>query len=195
VAIIFFDEFDSIGAKLKDETHDAIKRMVSELKIQIDGFKSSFNTLLIIAATNRPGDIDNSFLRPGRFAQILRIDIPTKEARAVIIGNKLGKYAEYIEEGAVDFDELVEWCDGFNGADIVEFCTRIKTFSADRCIEQYGDNVTGLKIIKKDVDDAKECVKSSVRDEDLAGLKAFEELYSKNLINPKPLGEGGGMPS
>jgi len=185
VAIIFFDEFDSIGAKLKDDTHDAIKRMVSELKIQIDGFKSSFNTLMVIAATNRPWEVDNSFLRPGRFGEMLHIDLPDKNARKVIIEKKLGKYSKYIEEKTVDFDELAKWTEGFNGADVTELCDRVKMLAADKCIEKYGDDITGLKITIDDVDEIKKQVKSSVRDEDIQGLKIFEEMYRKNIINPK----------
>ena len=186
VAIIFFDEFESLGAKRGENTHDAIKRLVAELLNQIDGFKGSFNTLMIIAATNRPWDIDSAFLRPGRFAEMLYVDLPDEEAREYIISKA---YEGVPIQKEIDFGKLAKWMEGFNGADVVEFCYRSKMLAADRCIDKYGGDLRGLMITEEDIAQTMECVKSSVRDEDLAKLKDFEEQYSKNIINPKKRNE------
>lgn len=65
-AIIFFDEIDSVAAQRADESHEASKRVVAQLLTLMDGFKSDTN-VVVIAATNRPQDIDVALRRPGRF--------------------------------------------------------------------------------------------------------------------------------
>ena len=62
-----------------------MKRLVPELLSQIQGFEKHDNTLLIIAATNRPWDIDSAFLRPGRFNTQIYIPLPDDAARQAII--------------------------------------------------------------------------------------------------------------
>ena len=64
-AIIFFDEIDSIAAHRNDEAHEASRRVVAQLLTLMDGFDG--NNVVVIAATNRPQDIDVALRRPGRF--------------------------------------------------------------------------------------------------------------------------------
>ena len=52
-AIIFFDEFEAIGSKREDEDAST-KALVPEILAQMQGFKTSKNELLVLAATNRP---------------------------------------------------------------------------------------------------------------------------------------------
>ena len=65
-AIIFFDEIDSVAAQRGDESHEASKRVVAQLLTLMDGFKPETN-VVVIAATNRPQDLDVALRRPGRF--------------------------------------------------------------------------------------------------------------------------------
>ena len=79
-AIIFFDEFEAIGSKREDED-SASKALVPEILAQMQGFKTSKNELLVLAATNRPWMIDSAFLRPGRFGIHIKVDLPDEAAR------------------------------------------------------------------------------------------------------------------
>ena len=87
-SIIFFDEFEAIAPK-RDTYSTVMKRVVPELLTQIQGFEKNDNNLIIIAATNRPWDIDTAFLRPGRFDRRIYVPLPDREAREAMIDNKL----------------------------------------------------------------------------------------------------------
>ena len=65
-AIVFFDEIDSVAAQRDDRSHEASKRVVAQLLTLMDGFSSS-EGIVVIAATNRPQDLDVALRRPGRF--------------------------------------------------------------------------------------------------------------------------------
>jgi len=63
-SIIFFDEIDSILSSRGENEHEASRRMKTEFLVQFDGVGSSTNNdVLIVAATNRPFDLDNAVLR------------------------------------------------------------------------------------------------------------------------------------
>ena len=65
-AIIFFDEIDSVAAQRDDDSHEASKRVVAQLLTLMDGFSSKAN-VVVIAATNRPQDLDVALRRPRPF--------------------------------------------------------------------------------------------------------------------------------
>ena len=65
-AIVFFDEIDSVAGQRAEESHEASRRVVAQLLTSMDGFSADEN-VVVIAATNRPQDIDQALRRPGRF--------------------------------------------------------------------------------------------------------------------------------
>lgn len=177
VAVIFFDEFESIGAKRTGNSDSAMSRLVPELLSQIDGFQGSFNTLLVIAATNRPQDIDTAFLRPGRFSEFLHVPPPDKEARKHII---IREYEGVPMEDGIDidyFDYLAERIEGFSGADVWEFCNKSKDPAADCCITEFNGDVSKLKITKANIEDTLKNIKSTISTEDLKEIAAFKKQY------------------
>ena len=61
-AIIFFDEIDSVAGQRGDDTHEASRRVVAQLLALMDGFNPE-NNIIVIAATNRPQDLDAALRR------------------------------------------------------------------------------------------------------------------------------------
>ncbi|HKL23809.1 MAG TPA: CDC48 family AAA ATPase [Candidatus Nanoarchaeia archaeon] len=117
-AIIFFDEIDSIAPKRGEGTDQTEKRIVSQLLSLMDGLKSR-GQVVVMAATNRPDDIDPALRRPGRFDRELKINPPTEGGRKEILqihtrGMPLGKN--------VNFDEISRKTIGYTGADIEALC-------------------------------------------------------------------------
>ncbi len=113
-AIIFIDEIDSIAPKRGEGTDQTEKRIVAQLLTLMDGLKSR-GQLVVMAATNRPEDLDEALRRPGRFDRELKINPPTEEGRKEILqihtrGMPLGD--------DVDFNELAERTIGYTGADL-----------------------------------------------------------------------------
>ena len=83
-AIIFFDEIDSVAGKRDDESHEASRRVVAQLLTLMDGFTSKDN-VIVIAATNRPQDIDAALRRPGRFDWEVNFPLPDVNDREAIL--------------------------------------------------------------------------------------------------------------
>lgn len=117
-SIIFIDEIDSIAPKRGEGTDQAEKRIVAQLLTLMDGLKSR-GQVVVMAATNRPEDIDEALRRPGRFDRELRINAPDEEGRKEILqihtrGMPLDK--------DLNFDEIAYKTIGFTGADIEVLC-------------------------------------------------------------------------
>lgn len=82
-AIIFFDEFEAIGAKRTDNSENGNNDLVPQILAEMQGVGSSSDDtmILVIAATNKPWSIDSAFMRPGRFDEKIYIPLPDFEAR------------------------------------------------------------------------------------------------------------------
>ena len=171
-AIIFFDEFEALGAKRGDGSSDAISRMVPELLAQIQGFATSNQQLLLLAATNRPWDIDSAFLRPGRFNEMIYIGLPDYEARLYMIKRN---FKDVPISKDLHFEDVARDTEGFNGADVKELCERMKDGPISRMIKD--ESLTDEVITNEDYANARAKVHSSVRKEDLA---AFDKYRNKD---------------
>ncbi len=172
-AIIFFDEFEALAAKRGGENNAVMNRLVPELLAQIQGFNDDDSKhILLLAATNRPWDIDSAMLRPGRFNEKIFIGLPDGPAREFMIRKTL-KGAPL--EDDVDIAEIVRITEGFNGSDVCEFCERLKDNPIRKSIEAQGKVL--FKISNADIEYAKEKVKSSVQKQDIDNLKEFMEQF------------------
>lgn len=83
-AIIFFDEIDSVAGQRSDDAHEASKRVVGQLLTLMDGFERDEH-VVVIAATNRPDDIDVALRRPGRFDREVAFPVPDQPDREAIL--------------------------------------------------------------------------------------------------------------
>jgi SpoVK/Ycf46/Vps4 family AAA+-type ATPase len=82
-SVIFIDEVESLAAKRGGDTSD---RALTTLLQEMDGFKSHPN-VIILAATNRPWDLDSAFLR--RFSASVLVDLEDFEGRVNLIANQV----------------------------------------------------------------------------------------------------------
>lgn len=78
---------------------------------------------MVLAATNRPSELDEAILR--RFAQAFEIGIPDRKERAAIL--KVVLKDEKVEEG-IDYDRIAGLCDGYTGSDLLELCKKAAYF-------------------------------------------------------------------
>lgn len=167
-AIIFMDEFEAIGAR-RTGSESATNRLVPELLTQIQGFGTDSGMLMVIAATNRPWDIDSAFMRPGRLTQRLYIPLPDEKARQFLIEKAFSKSRVSPD---VDVADLVYSTEGFTPADIIALCDKCKEPPLDRAFEK--GSIDGEMIMQEDVEYAKKCVRSSVQRNDVLMLEKFE---------------------
>lgn len=82
-SIIFIDEIDSIALGRNIISHSFEKKIVTQLLTLLDGVEERGN-IIVIAATNRPEDLDEALKRPGRFDFELKINLPNKNASALL---------------------------------------------------------------------------------------------------------------
>ena len=168
VSVIFFDEFEVIGRARGNDLQPWSDKLLSELLAQMQGFEKSEGTLLVLAATNMPWTIDSALLRPGRFNRKIYVSLPDPEAREQIVRNCLNGLPV---DPDFDYAKVAEITEGFNAADVTEFCNRLKLSAIRRSIESGNDEV----ICMKDVENSSS-MKSSVDPRDLARLDAFSNM-------------------
>lgn len=118
--IIFIDEIDSIAHARGGDTGDSLvsERVVDTLLTEMDGLKELKN-VVVLAATNRPEDIDPALLRPGRFDKIIEIPMPTEESRMLIF--KVHTKSMPLDKD-VDIASLANATEGYTGAEIENLC-------------------------------------------------------------------------
>jgi len=121
---IFFDEIDALMGQRSDNEHDVSRRVKTELLTQMDGIPSSTKddtSVMVLAATNRPWDLDDAFRR--RLEKRIYIPLPESEARREMFQLYLND-VDMEEEGEekVDMDELTHLTDGYSGADVFVVC-------------------------------------------------------------------------
>ncbi|XP_075502663.1 uncharacterized protein LOC142540419 isoform X1 [Primulina tabacum] len=123
-AIIFIDEVDSFLGQRKTTDHEALTNMKTEFMALWDGFTTDRNAqVMVLAATNRPSELDEAILR--RLPQAFEIGIPDRRERAAIL--KVILKNEKIEDD-IDYDRVANLCDGYTGSDLLELCKKAAYF-------------------------------------------------------------------
>lgn len=116
-SIIFVDELDAIGRQRGagiGGSHDEREQTLNQILVEMDGFETD-DSVVVIAATNRPDVLDPALLRPGRFDRRVIVDLPTKEERTEIL--KIHARQKPLEE-TVKMDKIAGQTAGFSGADL-----------------------------------------------------------------------------
>ena len=128
---IFIDEVDSIGTKRSDGEHEASKKVLAEMLVQMDGISESNSGIngeydnennkpkfvMVLGATNLPWDLDDALRR--RFEKRIYIPLPNSIGRQQMFrinfkGIKLSN--------DIDIDTLVKKTEGYSGHDISSVC-------------------------------------------------------------------------
>ncbi len=86
-AIIFIDEIEILGGKRGQTTsHLEYDQTLNQLLVEMDGLRMEDSVrVLLVAATNRADMLDPALLRPGRFDRRVKVDLPDKAGRKVIL--------------------------------------------------------------------------------------------------------------
>ena len=116
-SIIFIDEIDAVGRQRgtglgggNDEREQTLNQILSEM----DGFNQT-ESVIVIAATNRPDILDPALLRPGRFDRHITVPRPTQKGRTAIFKVHV-RNVPLADD--VDLDRLGAATIGLTGADI-----------------------------------------------------------------------------
>ncbi len=129
--IVFIDEIDAVGRQRGAGLgggHDEREQTLNQLLVEMDGFTVN-ESIIIIAATNRPDILDPALLRPGRFDRQVVVDAPDLDGRKAIL--KVHSKGKPLEEG-VDLEVLAKRTPGFTGADLANLMNEAALLAARR---------------------------------------------------------------
>jgi len=152
--IIFIDEIDSVAGYRLENTTGAdreVNRTMTQLLVEMDGFKDSEN-IKLIAATNRIDILDNAILRPGRFDRVIEVGLPDEKERKEIFNIYLNK----MPTNKLDLDEIINKTNGTSGAEIKLICKEAGIFAIRKNKDKVSqDDILEAiaKIIEKDIDE------------------------------------------
>lgn len=112
--IVFFDEIDSVAGQRTDDSHESSRRVVAQLLTKMSGFTPADN-VVVIAATNRPQDIDVALLRPGRFDWEIRFPYPRTADREAILRTSQRRHQV---RGELPHAYVASQTEGWTGAEL-----------------------------------------------------------------------------
>lgn len=114
-SIIFIDEIDCVGKNRKFDTHGEHQQTINALLAAMDGFESS-QGIVVVAATNRPEDLDEALLRPGRFDRKVHVPYPDMAGRRAILRSHAEGKPIHDPDQALDV--IAQTTPGMSGADL-----------------------------------------------------------------------------
>merc|ERR1712190_145517 len=126
--ILFIDELDSIGKSRENSTTEnsgSDVATINQLLTELDSFENN-DGILVKAATNRPGALDEALTRLGRFDRVITMGLPEINCRVDIFhvharGKKIAKN--------VDWLLIARASSGFSGAEIMSVMNVAATIS------------------------------------------------------------------
>lgn len=130
-AIVFIDEIDAVGRQRgaglgggNDEREQTLNQMLAEM----DGFDQT-ESVIVMAATNRPDVLDPALLRPGRFDRQVTVALPDKNGRHDIL--KIHTRGKPLDS-SVRLEDLAKTTIGFSGADLSNLANEAALIAARR---------------------------------------------------------------
>lgn len=170
--IAFIDEIDAVGRSRGAGLgggHDEREQTLNQLLVEMDGFEPN-DSVIIIAATNRPDVLDPALLRPGRFDRQVVVDLPDISGRNEIL--KVHSQKLPISDD-VKLMIVARSTPGFSGADLANLCNEAALIAARK---------NKKKIEMADFDEARDKVtlgkerRSKVIDEDEKRNTSYHEI-------------------
>ena len=151
-SIIFIDEIDAVGRHRGAGLgggHDEREQTLNQILVEMDGFETD-DSVILIAATNRPDVLDKALLRPGRFDRQIVVDVPGVDGREAI----LKIHSKNIPlDNTVDLKILAKGTPGLVGADLENLLNESALLAARK---------NKKKVSMIDIEDAKDKVMMGV---------------------------------
>uniref|UniRef100_A0A914HJB5 Phosphatidylglycerophosphatase and protein-tyrosine phosphatase 1 n=1 Tax=Globodera rostochiensis TaxID=31243 RepID=A0A914HJB5_GLORO len=121
-SIIFIDEVDSMLCQRFEQENGAARRVKTEFLVRLDGCSSgsSDDRVLVLAATNRPQELDEGILR--RFPQRIFIDLPDKMARFQMIRRTFEQNSTKLQLSDGELEKIASKTDNYSYSDLKALC-------------------------------------------------------------------------
>lgn len=137
-SLIFLDEFDALSTdRSAGHQTKSQRQLVNQLLQELSALQDSNETVIVIAATNRPADIDAAMLRTGRFSEKINVPAPDSETRVRILQAHLkAPTAEF------DVERIQHLTDGFVASDMAHVATEAARYAVRRPMKSAEKKVT-----------------------------------------------------
>ncbi|KAI5063443.1 hypothetical protein GOP47_0021990 [Adiantum capillus-veneris] len=197
--ILFIDEVDSmLRQRSRTGEHETMRKIKNEFMAHWDGLRSkSGERILVLAATNRPFDLDDAIIR--RFERRIMVYLPNKENREKILNAILSKEAVSDD---LDIAELANMTEGYSGSDHKNLCTvaayrPIRELLKKEMLCKNGNAAIVSKIpsashISEDSNSA-EATETKVLEPMLRSLNMEDLKQAKSQVSSSYAAEGVGM--
>jgi cell division protease FtsH len=129
--IIFIDEIDAVGRHRGAGLgggNDEREQTLNQLLVEMDGFEAN-ESIILIAATNRPDVLDPALLRPGRFDRQVVVPNPDLSGREQILKVHVRNVPLAPN---VDLKVIARGTPGFSGADLMNLVNESALSAARR---------------------------------------------------------------
>lgn len=136
-SIIFIDEIDAVGRQRGAGVgggHDEREQTLNQLLVEMDGFQEQ-DSVILIAATNRPDILDPALLRPGRFDRRVEVGAPDVAGRLQILQVHA---ANKPLASSVSLEHVSKLTPGLTGADLANLLNE----AALLCARHHGTEIT-----------------------------------------------------
>lgn len=184
---IFMDEIDAIAGARGGGEHESNRRVKAEMLIQMDGIGvvssasaseqqaegERLKTVMVLAATNRPWDLDDAFRR--RLEKRIYIPLPNEIGRQQLFDINLKGIQ--IDAG-VNYDIIMKKTEGYSGADISNVCREAAMMPMRKKILEGKLSITEIANIKTDEIDIPITMKDF-----LDALKNISKSVSKDSLD------------
>jgi len=170
--ITFIDEIDAVGRHRGAGLgggHDEREQTLNQLLVEMDGFEPN-DSVIIIAATNRPDILDPALLRPGRFDRQVVVDLPDIRGRTEILRVHSQKVPLSPD---VNLELIARGTPGFSGADLANIVNEAALVAAGKNKKHI--EMTDFETAKDKLILGKE-KKSKVIPEDEKKITAYHEV-------------------
>lgn len=118
-SVIFLDEIDSLLRSRSDDDHEASRRLKTEFLLQMDGAQSNTtDQVVVLAATNRPYDLDDAVLR--RLVRRIYVPLPDPSGRQAMIQQLLSR--EHCDLSPSQLRSIVTKTDQMSFSDLQALC-------------------------------------------------------------------------
>jgi transitional endoplasmic reticulum ATPase len=168
-SVVFLDEIDSIAPTRGGSTSDShvTERVISQILTELDGLEP-LNSVIVIAATNRPDIIDPALLRPGRFDRLIEVGLPDEKARLDIL--KVHTEGKPLAED-INLEEIAKRTEKYSGADLAAIVNEAVMLAIRSCVQsgkaQEEAAICEYKVQKKDFDEAMKNIEPTAAEADI----------------------------
>jgi len=175
-SIIFIDEIDSLLSERSTSEHEASRRLKTEFLVQFDGASTSDeDRILVMAATNRPQDIDEAARR--RFSKRIYIPLPPQKSRLQLITHLLKR--ESVKMSNSELEKLAVSTEFYSCSDLTSLCKD----AALEPIRELGMSVKDIpadqirSVCYKDFENALTHIRPSVSKESVQNFEQWNQQF------------------